>query len=255
MARLNQRQACEIAREVSSKIINDLNTNLRDFMEKEGLNIQQMASRYGFSVSELHNILNSNDRFSIQTAVKIFILSDKVIEVKNFRDVMQPHHNCQHHSHQMPPMPPMPPRGAMPPVGGFEPRYPRHDEARMQAPQDGWNEFDDDISDETNDEQDPINFNEGNGDAPDFRSMSRGELENIINEHLWSSEIDVEESTKHDLVAFLEKKEQMRQQNIERKRRAEEEGGDIEDLKDRLTEACKANPHLKVMVDRLIKRQ
>ena len=270
MSLLQPNKVTALAKGCAHNLMLDLKDKFTNLVKKSGMSVKQFAETYDISMEDVNFINKGISMVSVRTYLKILILSGHTIEVKSLRETLQPG------AAPMPPMPPMPPRP------GFSPRFPGMEGQYRHAPEPGepmraqtrptrpkpsveneWNEFDvdeeeqDEFDDMYGDEMPPIDFNEPATEpqAPNFRAMGRQQLTAIIEDKLWSSEIDIENASTRELVEFLEKKDELHKQNVERRqRRQEREEADLESLKDRLADAIKANPHLKGTVESLLNR-
>jgi hypothetical protein len=87
-----------------------------------------------------------------------------------------------------------------------------------------------------------------NGQHPNFSTMSREQLVNIVREHLWENEIDLANVDHAQLVRFLEAKDRQ----FEALRSERENGGQgvaidpsVVQLRDKLKKTLDKNPHLR----------
>lgn len=256
-----------LARGCASNLMADLKDKFMALVKKDGSTPYEFAAKYQISSEDVNSILRGVSLVSVRTFLKILVLSDHVIDVKDIKETLR---------QGVVPPPPMPPRP------GFAPRFP-HAGGFRHAPQPGrpmeaptrptrpktsaipeWHEFDndgdgDEFDDVYGDHMEPIDFDEAPAapasatpPTPPFRTMSRDELVDIIEDKLWSSEIDVENASKAELVRFLEEKDRMHKMVASRKQRNEVSEEKLEELKDHLADAVKANPHLQKQVEKLL---
>lgn len=251
------------AKGVAVQLMADLKDKLCALARRESCTPQEIATKYSISPSDYDSIMRGVSSVTVKTFIKILILSGHTIEVKSLKEQLQ-------HGVIPPPMPPRPEFTPRFPAGGYHhaPRPGQQMEAPTRptrpktSPACDWHEFDEDgamedYEDIHGDHMEPINFDDMPEPAapttPPFRTMSRQELVDIIEDKLWSSEIDVEDVTKEQLIEFLEEKDKLHKRIASRKSRRQSVSAEaMEALKNNLEEAVKRNPHLKEDVERLI---
>ena len=255
---MNSRKVNQAAAQWSAMAMADFGQRLRALLRKEGISVHEFGIKYGIPAPQLAFMLKADpasvdlEEPSLSTIVKVVVMSGLAIEIKPVSET---------------------------PIGSydlsdeetFEPRFPnnfRHRPApgrpaaapqRPSAPktersQSGWMDFEDSDEEEPDfegmippeepEEPGDFTFEEPKADdAPRFGDMSRNELVDIIEKHLWDSEIDVEEASRSELVKFLEQKNEMlrkfkkgKEESISPKR--------LKELQDGLCNAIKRNPDL-----------
>ena len=260
----------DICKACAGNLMADLKDKVKQLIEEDGGNAQAFIEKYRISKEDLDLIMNGISIVSVRTFLKILILSGHVIEVKSIKGQRQ-----NGPSIGVPPcgpenFKPIFPNGtngrfnhAPRTAGPMAPPAPRAGRPKTEVPS-GWNEFDDenDFQDEEEetygDHPGVIEFDNDPAPepvmAPHFETMTRKQLVGIIEDKLWSSEIDTDEASKKELIEFLEAKDAQHREVAEKKRRHAEScsAEALEALQNRLAEAVKRNPHLKESVERLL---
>jgi hypothetical protein len=242
---MNSYEIQNAARGFVQQMKDDVRNKLNQFLRETGVSISQMARDLGISETELRRVQEGED-FSVITFATLLIADGKVLEVKDLRDAPIP---TRHgvpvpprdggfrapHDEQLPPPPPgffdamrrgeAPAPGAQPrdARGRFMPRTdaPRPAARPAAAPQ-----------------------------GPDFASMERPKLVEIIQNKLWDTEIDVTRATRDQLVRFLEDKNRRLADLQARKEAANDPA--VADLKDKIKKTLEDNPHLRSVLKQLI---
>ena len=246
---MNAREIQNAARGFVQQMKDDVRNKLNQFLRDTGITIRQMARDLGLNEDELDRIQHGDGNVSLETFATLLIANGLVIEVKPISEAPIP----TRHGIPVPPqdydldgpcgeeLPPPPPgffdavRRCEAPVLGPQPRdargrfMPRTDAprpaARPAAPA-------------------------GASQAPDFASMERERLVDIIQNKLWDTEIDVVRSTREQLVRFLEDKNRRLADLQARKEAANDPA--VADLKDKIKKTLEDNPHLRSVLKQLI---
>ena len=223
---------------------NDVSNKLNQFLRETGISVSQMARDLGISEAELRRVQNGED-FSVKTFATLLIADGKVLEVKDIREAPIPTRNGVPvplrdggfrgpRDEQLPPPPPgffdsirregKPTPAAQPrdSRGRFMPRTdaPRP-AARPETPK-----------------------------GPDFASMERPKLVEIIQNKLWDTEIDITRATRDQLVRFLEDKNR-RLAELQARKEAETDPA-VNDLKEKIKKTLQENPHLRNVLKDMI---
>lgn len=245
---MDRNKLLQLSSEWSRFAKNDIRKKLKDFMNETGMNASEAAAELAISEGEIEQILSGSGEMSFSTFAKLLIASGFVIEVKPLRAT-------PFGSYDNIPMPP--PMGAPMPYGGMP--FPNGE--RRQAPRNAQRRY---VPQFENDEE-PDEFTiEDESSAPrytrqqrqatrsPFRNMTRAQMETIIKNRLWDSEIDLNNASWQDLVTFLEEKDSKIQAIKENANRNNEDEG-TNAFKKRLAQALEKNPHLMPIIDKLIK--
>ena len=250
----------------------DIANKIREFINESGITLSQMANDLGLNVNELNSIMNGGVP-SFETFVILMIASGNVMEIKPVNEANIPMQNGM-------PMPqgPMPQGVGLPRPGGFVPGRQRQPEPsmfdefeRIPAPEPAPVQHQPRAANgrfqpwprtaPANRQQPAPGHFAGQGipfgghfagqncqQRPPFSTMSREQLVDIVQEHLWQDEIDLANVDHAQLVRFLEEKDRQ----FNERRNARENGGQpvaidpsVVQLKDRLKKTLEKNPHIR----------
>lgn len=249
----------------------DIMEKVENLLTENDSTPEELAEVIGVNVEEIYDILDGNgENISIETLIKVFMVLGFAIEIKPIEqtplggyDNVNPHvmddepqfeeRVPQPNPFNRPPMGmpmprhgmPMPPRGFnpenLPPrvrekierelgIGEREPQpRPQRPLVRRERPQE---------------EETPT--------SP-FALMGRDELVNIINKHLWDSEIDTENAPRTALVRFLEEKDKKmqaakRRESEEKQMKELENDPKVAEFINKIKSTYKKNPQFRSYV-------
>ena len=242
----------------------DIAGKIREFTTESGISLSQMANDLGLDINELNNIMNGGAP-SLKTFAILMIASGNVMEIKPVNEANIPMQGGF-------PMPqgPLPHGVGMPRPGGFVPgrqpapsmfdeferipapepapvqQQPRAANGRFQPwPRNTQQPFPGHFAGQ------PQPFGghfAGQNQRPPFSTMSREQLVDIVQEHLWQNEIDLANVDRDQLVRFLEDKDRQ----FNERRNARENGGQgiaidpsVVQLKDKLKKTLEKNPQIR----------
>jgi DNA-binding phage protein len=246
---MNAREIQNAARGFVQQMKDDVRNKLNQFLRDTGITIRQMARDLGLNEDELDRIQHGDGNVSLETFATLLITNGLVIEVKPISEAPIPTRNGI----------PVPPR-----EGGF--RGPR--EEQLPPPPPGF--FDavrrGDIPTPGSQPRDSRGRFMPRTDAPrpaahsprpaapagtpNFASMEREKLVDIIQNKLWDTEIDVTRASREQLVRFLEDKNRRLADLQARKEAANDPA--VADLKDKIKKTLEDNPHLRNVLKQLI---
>jgi len=230
---------------------NDIRNRMNEFMREVGSTRSELAYALGISEGEIAQILEGNGEITLTTFAKLLIATGNVLEIKPIEDSPLLMENGapvipQEMAHRMPPMPrgmrrpgsPVPP----PPPGLFDDfeRQEAPAPAPMQQQPRG-----------TDGRFRPWPRNERPAPAPqhnrpNFATMERERLVEIIQNKLWDTEIDVDNASREQLVHFLEDKDRrMNEIRATREGRGVAIDPSVKQLKDKIKDTLSKNPHLR----------
>lgn len=90
--------------------------------------------------------------------------------------------------------------------------------------------------------------------TPPFSTMSRDELERIIKTKLWDTELDLERSSREELILFLNEKDKRLREMLEKKESAKsKKDKSVEEFRKLLEEKIAENPRLKAALVEMLK--
>lgn len=250
----------------------DIANKIREFMNESGISLPQMANDLGLDINELNNIMRGGAP-SLKTFAILMLASGNVMEIKPVNEANIPMNGAF-------PMPQgaMPQGVGMPRPGGFTPgrqpqpapsmfdefeRIPAPEPAPVQQQPRGANgRFQPWPRPAAPNRQQPFPGHFGgqpqpfgghfaggqNQQRPPFSTMSREQLVDIVQEHLWQDEIDLANVDHDQLVRFLEEKDRQ----FNERRAARDNGGQaiavdpsVVQLKEKLKKSLDKNPHLR----------
>lgn len=277
---MNSRQIQSAARGFVQAMKDDARQKLQQFLNDTGITVRRMARDLDLNEDELNRILEGDGNVSLVTFATLLIANGLVLEVKDIRDAPIPTRNGV----------PIPPNGfdeefddefdddfgsegdlddfnddddeeldgfeddeVMPhvchrhhPGGFFENIHKPCEEVKNTQPRDSRGRF---MS------KKKVECDAAAPKTPDFKNMNRSELVEIIQNKLWDSEINVEDSSKARLVEFLEEKDRKLKALL--KKREEKHDTKVEDpyvleLKEKVKESIKKNPNLRDLLEELL---
>jgi DNA-binding phage protein len=241
---MNAREIQAAARGFVQQMKDDVRNKLNQFLRESGLTIRQMARDLGLNEDELDRILHGDGRVSLETFATLLIANGLVLEVKPISEAPIPTRNGV----------PVPPRGfddqqLPPPPPGFFDAVRRGDiPAPGSQPRDSRGRFM-----PRTDAPRPAAHSPrpaAPAGAPNFASMEREKLVDIIQNKLWDTEIDVTRASREQLVSFLEDKNRRLADLQARKEAANDPA--VADLKDKIKKTLEDNPHLRNVLKQLI---
>jgi DNA-binding phage protein len=247
---METRELKNAARGFVQMMKDDVRSKLSQFLEETGITIRQMARDLDLNEDELDRILHGDGIVSLETFATLLIANGLVLEVKPISEAPIPTHNGI-------PVPPregfVPRNGQMPPPPpGFfnRPSASRRADAPApsQQPRDSRGRFM-----PRTDSHGPVNHaarQAAQNGAPDFASMEREKLADIIQTKLWDTEIDVNRASREEMVRFLEDKNR-RLADLQARKEAENDPA-VAELKEKIKNTLKSNPHLVNVIKQLI---
>lgn len=270
---MNREQLQRLASEWTRMAKNDIRNKVISFMREVDASERELAYVLAISDGELKQILEGNGEITLSTFAKLLIATGNALEIKPIEDTpigdyenipteeefehplprpnvfarpkpqpIRPQFGRPSFSRPTPPIheedidedemnfiPPMPEelRRAM------EERYgrPVH---RPEQPRDEHGRFA---------PKRPVREEAPRREVSPFESKSTDELEKIIRERLWDSEIDLNRASKAELVAFLDEKNKRMTQY--KRMKALEEDPKVNEFKNKLKNTLNNNPHLR----------
>ena len=241
----------------------DIAQKIREFLNESGISLPQMANDLGLDINELNNILNGGTP-SLITFATLMIASGLVMEIKPVEESGMPMQNGMPVPQGMP-MPGMhqrPGRPARPNPSMFDnfQRIPVEEPAPMQHQPRGANGRFQPWPKNSAPAARPVpgmrpmpgmfGGQPQQDNRPPFSTMSREQLVDIVQEHLWQDEIDLANVDRDQLVRFLEEKDRQFEEL-----RAARDGGQpgqgvavdpsVIQLKEKLKKTLDKNPHLR----------
>jgi DNA-binding phage protein len=242
---MNSYEIQKAARGFVQQMKDDIRNKLNQFTRETGITIRQMARDLGLNEDDLDRIKNGDGNVSLETFATLIIANGLVLEVKPISEAPIPTHNGV----------PVPPRNGFVPRNGQMPPPPpgffdsirrngdRPDAATNSQPRDSRGRFMSRTAEPHRPASRPAN-------SPDFASMEREKLIDIIQTKLWDSEIDVNRSSREQLVRFLENKNR-RLAELQARKEAENDPA-VTELRDKIKATLENNPHLRNVLKNLI---
>ena len=196
----------------------NLSQSVQAFMDAQRTNPEELAYALGIDLEEMENVINGNGVITVDTLSKLLIATDMAVEIKPIS--MTPLHS---YGRNMPKSGPLPPIGAVRPFGpardgGARERIRREAEdaaKRATGPaRDSHGRF---VSRRRAEAPAPPMRHAPVGPRPSattreenpYETMPTDGLVNIIRQNLWDSEIDVENSSRQQLIQFVMGKERL----------------------------------------------
>lgn len=275
---MNRQKLQALASDWTRVAKNDIRQKINDFMQETDASRRELAYMLGISDGELEQIINGNGEITLSTFAKLLIATGNALEIKpiettpigSYENI--PEGPMPPLGGMMPPMydgdeddedvdyPPMPRRNpfrgnaTVPPMfrRPIPPRHEQMDGDFRGQPSPMVNRFDRVGRPNPFRQPTPQRQEEAPRRAPQtpFDGMSREKLIDIIRQHLWDSEIDLNRATHEQLVAFLAEKDRRVKEN---KRLAElENDPQVNAFKERLKKTVNSNPHLRKWVQDFI---
>jgi DNA-binding phage protein len=242
---MNSYEIQKAARGFVQQMKDDMRNKLNQFINETGITTRQMARDLGLNEDDLDRIKNGDGNVSLETFATLIIANGLVLEVKPISEAPIPTHNGV----------PVPPRNGFVPRNGQMPPPPpgffdsirrngdRPDAATNSQPRDSRGRFMSRTAEPHRPTSRPAN-------SPDFASMEREKLIDIIQTKLWDSEIDVNRSSREQLVRFLENKNR-RLAELQARKEAENDPA-VTELRDKIKATLENNPHLRNVLKNLI---
>lgn len=283
---MNRQKLQALASDWTRVAKNDIRQKINDFMQETDASRRELAYMLGISDGELEQIINGNGEITLSTFAKLLIATGNALEIKPIEatpigsydnipegpmpplgGMMPPMYDGDEDDDEDVDYPPMPRRNpfrgnaTVPPmfrrptpprqeqlsrgpilrgpstdemVNRFD-RVGRPNPFRQAAPQ--------------RQEEAPQRETRRAPQTP-FDGMSREKMIDIIRQHLWDSEIDLNRASREQLVAFLAEKDRRVKEN---KRLAElENDPQVNAFKERLKKTVSSNPHLRKWVQDFI---
>lgn len=171
----------------------DLKNNIESLMERENMNEEEISNRIGVSVEAIFDVLDGDiSQIKVEELAIMFIACNLAFCVTPMRNA--PIGGTMGH----PMGSPMGERNVVP-QGGSRPIEP--------SPFFDENEDSDEDRDEEQDVTDrPLFDGPADEDNP-YRNLSIDDLKNIIYRNLWDTELDINHSSRQDLIDFIMEKE------------------------------------------------
>ena len=245
----------------------DIANTIREFLNESGISLPQMANDLGLDINELNNILHGGTP-SLVTFATLMIASGLVMEIKPVEESGLPMQNGMPVPQGLPqdmPMPGMRQRSGRPAQSNpsmfdnFQ-RIPVEEPAPVQHQPRGANGRFQPWPKNPAPEARPVpgmhpmpgmfGGQPQQGNRPPFSTMSREQLVDIVQDHLWQDEIDLANVDRDQLVRFLEAKDRQFEEL-----RAAREGNQpgqavavdpsVIQLKEKLKKTLDKNPHLR----------
>lgn len=271
---LLQRLASDWVRTAKS----DIRNKVINFMREVDTNPHELAYVLAISEEELKKIINGECELTLSTFAKLLIASGNALEIKpieetplgSYENIPSEEELMEHaplprpnvFARQRPPMPPSSIFG--------KPSFTENDLFRGRDIDvddlDDDNEFDDEDDDFNNINETPTppqprdargrfmprthRVEPQENTASPFRSMSRNEMVNIIEEHLWDTEIDVNRASNDALASFLEAKDKRMKEH--KSIRDIERDPAVMAFKDKIRDTVNNNPHLRDFVRKFV---
>ena len=246
----------------------DIAQKIREFLNESGISLPQMANDLGLDINELNNILNGGTP-SLITFATLMIASGLVMEIKPVEESGMPMQNGMPIPQGLPQGMPMPGmrqrtggRPAQPAPSMFDnfQRIPVEEPAPVQHQPRGangrfqpWPKNPAPVGHPAPGMRPMPGMFGGQpqqGNRPPFSTMSREQLVDIVQEHLWQDEIDLANVDRDQLVRFLEAKDRQFEELS-----AALEGGQlgqvfaidppVAQLKEQRKKTLHKNPHLR----------
>lgn len=242
---MNSYEIQKAARGFVQQMKDDMRNKLNQFINETGITTRQMARDLGLNEDDLDRIKNGDGNVSLETFATLIIANGLVLEVKPISEAPIPTHNGV----------PVPPRNGFVPRNGQMPPPPpgffdsirrngdRPDAATNSQPRDSRGRFMSRTAEPHRPASRPAN-------SPDFASMEREKLVDIIQTKLWDSEIDVNRSSREQLIRFLENKNR-RLAELQARKEAENDPA-VTELRDKIKATLENNPHLRNVLKNLI---
>ena len=263
---MNRQNLQTLASELTTIAKNDIKNKVKCFMREVDCSAHELAYTLGITEDKLNDVLNGNGNIDINTFFKLLIATGNVLEIKPIEETPMCDFGCTHDEeedyHRPTPQrasrpnvfnrPPMPhPHFGMPTFTNEQPMFRGRD-----IPVEDFNEedeMDEPIVEEFTREPQPRDAhgrfaprtprNQPQHTTSPFRNMSREQMKEIIERHLWDSEIDVNHVSDEQLARFLEAKDKRMQ---EYKRMSEiETDPSVLAFKNKLKDTVNNNPHLR----------
>ena len=269
---MNRQKLQSLASEWVRLAKNDIRHQVIEFMEGNDTNPRNLAYILGISEGEMSQILEGNGEITLTTFAKLLIATGHALEIKPIGETpigtydnvpSEPMHqprpniferhntNCPHFTR---------PTRSFDEDEMFE-DFPSMDDeipsfeefcremdkkrkvAKTQQPRDEHGRFM---------PKTPIHDVPKKPKMPTspFETMSRSELEKIIRERLWDTEIDIEDAEKAELVEFLDEKD-ARMKEFKRMNELENDPK-VNEFKNRLKNTLRDNPHLRDWAKKLV---
>lgn len=267
---MNRQMLQSLASDWTRMAKNDIRTKIIEFMNEVDTTPQELAYALAISDGELQQILEGNGEITLSTFAKLLIATGNALEIKPIEQTPIGNYHNTRCVDDLPPIPNMPPLARMtrprpavrteqrnnvfnrersqqhpignqetqrilfghdmpimPPIFNHEEEEPRIEHTKQ--PRDAHGRF-------QRREQPQVPQSK-------FASMTRQKLIEIIKNHLWDSEIDVNSVTFSNLVKFLEEKD--KKFNEMKKIREAEQDPKVFEFKNRIKNSLKTNPHLR----------
>ena len=266
---MNREQLQRLASEWTRMAKNDIRNKVISFMREVDASERELAYVLAISDGELKQILEGNGEITLSTFAKLLIATGNALEIKPIEDTPIGDYENIPTEEEFERMLPRPNVFARPKPHPMRPQFGRPNFSRPTPPIYEKNIDEDErnfippMPDELRRAMEerygrPVHRPEQPRDehgrfastrpqvrkeASPFESKSTDELEKIIRERLWDSEIDLNRASKAELVAFLDDKNKRMTQYKHIKEL--EEDPKVNEFKSKLKNTLNNNPHLR----------
>lgn len=208
----NREELLRVAESNVRQLKDNLSKSVQAFMVAHNTNPEELAYALGISNEEMENIIAGDGVITLDTLSKLLIATDMAVVIKPVS--MTPLHA---YGDGMPKSGPLPPRFGMMPPAGFAPRA--HDirgeqgKKPLTQPRDSHGRF---APRQRPQAPKPNPFARRSSAAPSanrednpYNTMTIDALVNIIRQNLWDGEIDIENSSRQQIIDFVMAKERL----------------------------------------------
>ena len=274
----NREQLLQLSADWTTRAKNDIRSKMIEFIEASGMNQAQLSDVLGMSMGEIDQILNGNGEITLTTFAKLLIATDHVLEIKPLavsqmaqgmprmggskkkktqqprdrygRFIPQgmeempmvdgyPHPQMFDGNGRMMPPPPMfdGNGGVTPPPHfcGMPGMRQRQRVAEQEIPQ-------------PQVRQERVEQVQNSG----FDAMDRRALVNVIRENHWDTELDLINSTRSEMIDFLNAKQSMMAARQTAQPQQNVELDESEKIGQMLAAELERNPHLRDVIQKYI---
>ena len=274
----NREQLLQLSADWTTRAKNDIRSKMIEFIEASGMNQAQLSDVLGMSMGEIEQILNGNGEITLTTFAKLLIATDHVLEIKPLavsqmaqgmprmggskkkktqqprdrygRFIPQgmeempmvdgyPHPQMFDGNGRMMPPPPMfdGNGGVTPPPHfcGMPGMRQRQRVAEQEIPQ-------------PQVRQERVEQVQNSG----FDAMDRRALVNVIRENHWDTELDLINSTRSEMIDFLNAKQSMMAARQTAQPQQNVELDESEKIGQMLAAELERNPHLRDVIQKYI---
>lgn len=223
----NREELLQVAQSNANQMKNHLRKAVNDFLNAQRVSPDELAYVLGITGDEMNQILNGNGNITIDALSKLLVATDMAVEVKPIRNTPLGGYG-----------PKMPRSGGYPGPGGI----PVDENGRPLPPPPGWNpgmmpgfggrprqreeRAADQMREVPMETNGPIRDARGRfvkkaapvrrktatqqpAEANPYANLSDAQLANIIRQNIWDGEIDIDNASHEQLVAFVANKERI----------------------------------------------